>query len=320
MNQDRILGPVPQVPRRRPQNEQGDTNRLKIIRAKKSGKRFVGCEGYPDCDQTYGIPQRGDLIRLEENCSICGQTPRLKVWTGRRPWNLCLNEECPSMEEMRAHAPSARPPARPRRRLPRPRPTATARRWRRRRGRWGRGRQEARQACTGEAPPGSRPDLTDRPARPWTRLPASGPSFAIRAWANREPWQSNLLGLDLMGIAGERSAVTPQLDALVERGAEAGCVELSEISELIAELGLEESDVDLLFERLRAARDRGQRRLRARCLRAGHLRERHARHQDDGRARPVLRRGPALPPAHRVRGGRAGEADRGRRRRRRRSG
>jgi DNA topoisomerase-1 len=102
MNQDRILGPCPQCRDAGRKNEQGETNRLKIIRAKKSGKRFVGCEGYPECDQTYGIPQRGDLIRLEENCSICGETPRLKVFTGRRPWNLCLNENCPSMVEMRA--------------------------------------------------------------------------------------------------------------------------------------------------------------------------------------------------------------------------
>ena len=102
MNQDRILGPCPKCREAGRKNEEGETNRLRIIRAKKSGKRFVGCEGYPDCDQTYGIPQRGDLIRLEEVCSICGKTPRLKVWTGRRPWNLCLNEECPSMEEMRA--------------------------------------------------------------------------------------------------------------------------------------------------------------------------------------------------------------------------
>jgi DNA topoisomerase-1 len=101
MDQDRILGPCPQCREAGRVNEQGETNRLKIIRAKKSGKRFVGCEGYPDCDQTYGIPQRGDLIRLEETCSICGVTPRLKVMSGRRPWNLCLNEDCPSMVEMR---------------------------------------------------------------------------------------------------------------------------------------------------------------------------------------------------------------------------
>jgi DNA topoisomerase-1 len=101
MNQDRILGPCPKCRDAGRVNEEGQPNRLKIIRAKKSGKRFVGCEGYPECDQTYGIPQRGDLIRLEENCSICHETPRLKVWTGRRPWNLCLNEDCPSMVEMR---------------------------------------------------------------------------------------------------------------------------------------------------------------------------------------------------------------------------
>jgi DNA topoisomerase-1 len=102
MDQDRILGPCPQCRDAGRKNEQGETNRLRIIRAKKSGKRFVGCEGYPDCDQTYGLPQRGDLIRLEEICSICGETPRVKVMGGRRPWNLCLNEECPSMAEMRA--------------------------------------------------------------------------------------------------------------------------------------------------------------------------------------------------------------------------
>ena len=32
----------------------------------------------------------------------CGETPRLKVKGFRgRPWNLCLNDDCPSMVEMR---------------------------------------------------------------------------------------------------------------------------------------------------------------------------------------------------------------------------
>jgi DNA topoisomerase-1 len=108
MNQDRILGPCPKCREAGRKNEQGEINRLRIIRARKSGKRFVGCEGWREdendpnrCDQTYGLPQRGDIVRLEETCSICGVTPRVKVLGGRRPWNLCLNEECPSMEEMR---------------------------------------------------------------------------------------------------------------------------------------------------------------------------------------------------------------------------
>ena len=51
-----------------------------------------------------------------------------------------------------------------------------------------------------------------------------------------------------MGTLQETAA--PRLDALVERGAEAGCLELSEVSELIAELSLEDADVDQLFGRL----------------------------------------------------------------------
>jgi hypothetical protein len=84
---------------------------LRIIRAKKSGKRFVGCSGWkadsePDdpksCDQTFPLPQRGDVFRLEERCSICDKTPRLKVQPFRgRPWNLCLNDDCESMQEMK---------------------------------------------------------------------------------------------------------------------------------------------------------------------------------------------------------------------------
>jgi len=77
----------------------------------KGGKRFVGCEGYnrdnPEdpnaCTFSRPLPGRGyELWRLEERCSICGETPRLKVKGFRgRPWNLCLNDDCPSMVEMR---------------------------------------------------------------------------------------------------------------------------------------------------------------------------------------------------------------------------
>jgi RNA polymerase primary sigma factor len=53
-----------------------------------------------------------------------------------------------------------------------------------------------------------------------------------------------------MGIVGRADTVTPRLDALVQRGIEETCLELSEISELIADCGLEDADVDLLFEQL----------------------------------------------------------------------
>jgi DNA topoisomerase I len=107
MDQDRILGPCKVCESAGRTKEDGSPNMLRIIRAKKSGKRFVGCTGWtaddPDsCDQTFPLPQRGDVFRLEERCSICDETPRLKVVPFRgRPWNLCLNDDCESMQEMK---------------------------------------------------------------------------------------------------------------------------------------------------------------------------------------------------------------------------
>ncbi|MGB7587884.1 MAG: DNA topoisomerase I [Solirubrobacterales bacterium] len=107
MDKDRLLGPCKACEEAGRTQEDGSPHMLRIIRAKKSGKRFVGCTGWKAddptaCDRTFPLPQRGDVFRLEERCSICDQTPRLKVVPFRgRSWNLCLNGECPSMEEMK---------------------------------------------------------------------------------------------------------------------------------------------------------------------------------------------------------------------------
>ncbi len=111
MDQDRILGPCIVCQEAGRKQEDGSPNMLRIIKARKSGKRFVGCQGWdgdnpdsPDsCDQTFPLPQRvKGLYKIEEVCSVCGRTPRLQVipWRGR-PWKLCLNDECPSMAEMK---------------------------------------------------------------------------------------------------------------------------------------------------------------------------------------------------------------------------
>lgn len=73
---------------------------LKIIRAKKSGKRFVGCSNYPQCNKAFPLPQSGEILRQEESCPDCGM-PRIQVIIkGKRrkrgPWILCINPECPS--------------------------------------------------------------------------------------------------------------------------------------------------------------------------------------------------------------------------------
>jgi DNA topoisomerase-1 len=111
MDQDRILGPCIVCEEAGRKQEDGSPNMLRIIKARKSGKQFVGCQGWngddpdsPDsCDQTFPLPQRvKGLYKIEDVCSVCGRTPRLQVipWRGR-PWKLCLNDECPSMAEMK---------------------------------------------------------------------------------------------------------------------------------------------------------------------------------------------------------------------------
>jgi DNA topoisomerase-1 len=87
---DRVLGECPKC----------GENKLRVIRSKASKKRFVGCEGYPGCDQTYPLPQRGDIIGTGEACPQCG-SPKIKILGGRRPWVLCLDPYCPTKADYR---------------------------------------------------------------------------------------------------------------------------------------------------------------------------------------------------------------------------
>ena len=73
---------------------------LIIRRNRKSGKRFVGCEGYPECRVTYPLPQKGTIIPLGTRCDACG-SPEIKVLGGKRPWVTCINMDCPKKQEQR---------------------------------------------------------------------------------------------------------------------------------------------------------------------------------------------------------------------------
>jgi len=73
---------------------------LIVRRNRKSGKRFVGCEGYPECRVTYPLPQKGDIIPLGTQCDACG-SPEIKVLGKKRPWVTCINMDCPKKQEQR---------------------------------------------------------------------------------------------------------------------------------------------------------------------------------------------------------------------------
>jgi DNA topoisomerase-1 len=80
---------------------------LIVRRNRKSGKRFVGCKGYPDCRVTYPLPQRGTIIPLGTQCDACG-SPEIKVLGGKRPWVTCINMDCPKKQEQREAAEKAK--------------------------------------------------------------------------------------------------------------------------------------------------------------------------------------------------------------------
>lgn len=88
IKEDRILGTCPNC-----------GSNLRIVKAKKSKKRFVGCSGYPDCTTTYPLPQTGTVMPTGETCQECG-SPKVKVVNkGRKPWIFCLDPQCPTKKE-----------------------------------------------------------------------------------------------------------------------------------------------------------------------------------------------------------------------------
>jgi DNA topoisomerase-1 len=64
---------------------------LRVLVSKKK-KRFVACKNYPNCRNTYPLPQKGN-IRFEGACEKCG-APILVFYAGRRRVKGCANPEC----------------------------------------------------------------------------------------------------------------------------------------------------------------------------------------------------------------------------------
>jgi len=82
-----------------------------MVRVSKKGKRFVGCTGYPECKNTYSLPQQGGLTMTTKQCDAC-DTPIVQVkMKGRRAWDLCLNSDCPKKKKKEIEKPPAAPTA-----------------------------------------------------------------------------------------------------------------------------------------------------------------------------------------------------------------
>ena len=65
-------------------------SKLKIIRSRTSGKRFIGCTGYEKgCRFTLPLPQFGNLSITQTNCKICGFQLVQARTKSRRPMTSC---------------------------------------------------------------------------------------------------------------------------------------------------------------------------------------------------------------------------------------
>ncbi len=72
---------------------------LLLKNSPKTKSRFIGCSGWPDCDVTYPVPNKGSLLPTESRCPSCGG-PMLRVQPFRsKPYEMCIDPNCVSNQE-----------------------------------------------------------------------------------------------------------------------------------------------------------------------------------------------------------------------------
>jgi DNA topoisomerase I len=67
---------------------------LRITYSRKSKRRFIACDGYPDCKTIFNMPF-GKVKATEKLCDKC-KYPVIQIISGRRFQETCLNNDCPS--------------------------------------------------------------------------------------------------------------------------------------------------------------------------------------------------------------------------------
>lgn len=71
---------------------------LQLRASQKNRSMFIGCAGWPECDQTYPLPG-GRIEALPDLCPTCGM-PQVKVSAFRqKPRTLCIDPNCPTNAE-----------------------------------------------------------------------------------------------------------------------------------------------------------------------------------------------------------------------------
>jgi DNA topoisomerase-1 len=84
VSRSHFLGPCPAC----------KAGQLRIIKSRKTGKRFVGCSNYSSgCRASAPLPQKGTIRTTPNACPHCSW-PVVCVMYGKTPWRLCVNLAC----------------------------------------------------------------------------------------------------------------------------------------------------------------------------------------------------------------------------------
>ena len=70
---------------------------FRVIMSKKTKKRFLACNKYPDCKTAWPLPQQG-LLKLLKEKHTCGTPMILIIKRGTKPWKLCPDPNCPEKQ------------------------------------------------------------------------------------------------------------------------------------------------------------------------------------------------------------------------------
>jgi len=77
--------------------DQCDDGTLRIVKA--NGSRFVGCSNYPDCENTYPLPNNGKIESKDEMCETCN-TPKIQVYRkNSSDYSMCIDADCPTKDD-----------------------------------------------------------------------------------------------------------------------------------------------------------------------------------------------------------------------------
>jgi len=70
-----------------------------VVSQSRWGKRFASCTYFPQCRNSYPLPQKGRIVPINKACEHC-RSPVINVRSrGKKSWELCVNMNCPGRKD-----------------------------------------------------------------------------------------------------------------------------------------------------------------------------------------------------------------------------